>query len=239
MEIVSFFTHSQVIREGNWIEPYYVLWNGSVNINSADGTIYEKLGALHYLWSQQSWTISNHPRLMIQWKSYLFIPRFIKTWRLFRESIHIFFTFGFHFIQSQTNFLNFCSRRFVCAIVFLSWFSTMEQICSTAVIRASLVAFFIALTSVFFFFFVYLGLDKSFLLLFNFIILIINQDSQTLYKRHFFINILLLFIYGILHEQNFFFELCNIHDGFDIKYGRFTFIEAWTGVVVSGCKSLS
>jgi len=149
--LITLIRDSQVIREGNWIEPYYVLWNGSVNINSADGTIYEKLGALHYLWSQQSWTISNHPRLMIQWKSYLFIPRFIKTWRLFRESIHIFFTFGFHFIQSQTNFLNFCSRRFVCAIVFLSWFSTMEQICSTAVIRASLVAFFIALTSAFFF----------------------------------------------------------------------------------------
>jgi len=43
MEIVSFFPHSQIIREGNLIESYYVLWNGSVNITSADGTINEKI----------------------------------------------------------------------------------------------------------------------------------------------------------------------------------------------------
>jgi len=43
MEIVSFFPHSQIIREGNLIEPYYVQWNGSVNITSADGTINAKI----------------------------------------------------------------------------------------------------------------------------------------------------------------------------------------------------
>jgi len=41
MDTISYFPKSQIMKEGKLIELYYVLWNGSVNITSDDGTINE------------------------------------------------------------------------------------------------------------------------------------------------------------------------------------------------------